>query len=204
MPRALLLTAAAAATLAIAAAPARADGTYFSLGMGPGEVSDQLGAYVHDTFGARIALGHRVGNLAVEGYIGPESSTDDTTYLEAVRLGLDARYIVPLADGVQLYARGGLVRMDATLGGDYAARGLDYEGRGVAGGVGLQLRGKVRALGFLYWPMFFLPLGPKVNAALFVDHGTDFYRLHPVDGVGRTFDARITRLTFGFNVGSDF
>jgi hypothetical protein len=58
--------------------------------------------------------------------------------------------------------------------------------------------------GFLYWPLFFIPVGPKVNASLFVDHGTEFYRLHPEGGQGRTIDARLSRLTFGFNVGADF
>jgi hypothetical protein len=77
-------------------------------------------------------------------------------------------------------------------------------GRGLGGGVGLQLRGKVRALGFAYWPLFFVPVGPKVNAAIFIDHGVDFYRLHDPVAKVDALDAKLTRLTFGFNVGSDF
>ncbi|MBP8810109.1 MAG: outer membrane beta-barrel protein [Kofleriaceae bacterium] len=204
MLRALPLTALALA-LVLAAAPARADGTYFTFGLGPAEVSDDLGAYVDETFGVRLALGHRVGALAIEGYLAPEGSAGgDDLGMSAVRLGVDARYLVRLASGVQLYARGGLGRMDATLGDGRGGRGVDYSGRGIAGGVGVQLRGKVRALGFLYWPLFFIPVGPKVNASLFVDHGTEFYRLHPEGGQGRTIDARLSRLTFGFNVGADF
>jgi Outer membrane protein beta-barrel domain len=196
------------AVLFARSAPAHADGTYFTAGLGPGQVGDELGEYVHDTFAGRFALGHRVGHLAVEGYVGPESSDDagNPYSLEAVRLGVDARYVLPVVDGVQIYVRGGLSKMSATLSsygnGTYAS--TDYEGRGLGGGAGVQLRGKVRALGFAYWPLFFIPVGPKVNAALFLDHGVDFNRLHAVTGPDRSIDAKFTRLTIGFNVGADF
>lgn len=205
------LALAALATLAVSlplAAPARADGTYFTMGLGPGEVSDELGGYVRDTFHGRFALGHRAGNLAIEGYLAPESDTDvDSPYgYEALRLGVDARYILPVRAGVQVYVRGGLSKTSATLSsngeGRYASR--DFEGRGVDGGAGVQLRGKVRALGFLYWPLFFVPAGPKVDAAIFIDHGVEFDRLHAVTGPERSIDARFTRLTIGFHVGGDF
>ena len=74
----------------------------------------------------------------------------------------------------------------------------------IDGGAGVQLRGKVRALGFLYWPLFFVPAGPKVDAAIFIDHGVEFDRLHAVTGPERSIDARFTRLTIGFHVGGDF
>ena len=194
--------------LTVASAPARADGTYFSMGFGPGEVSDELGDYVRDTFHGRFALGHRIGHVAVEGYVGFEGDDDlDSPYAySSTRLGVDARYVLPLSKGLQVYVRGGLSKVGATLSsygdGRYAER--DFEGRGLAGGAGVQLRGKVRALGFLYWPLFFVPAGPKVNAALFVDHGVEFDRLHAVTGPERSIDARFTRLTIGFNVGADF
>jgi hypothetical protein len=204
-----LAPAALAALTALAlAGAARADGTYFSAGMGPGEVTDELGGYVRDTVHGRFALGHRGGNLAVEGYLAPESDIDvDNPYsYEALRLGVDARYVLPVRPGVQVYVRGGLSRTSASLSsygdGRYAAR--DFEGRGVDGGAGVQLRGKVRALGFLYWPLFFVPAGPKVDAAIFVDHGVEFDRLHAVDGPPLSIDARFTRLTIGFHVGADF
>ena len=98
------LALAALATLAVLthAPAAHADGTYFAMGFGPGEVSDELGGYVHDTFHGRFALGHRAGNLAIEGYLAPESDTDlDNPYsYEALRLGVDARYVLPVRSGV--------------------------------------------------------------------------------------------------------
>lgn len=210
MRRPALAALAAAAVTALLAVPrpAHADGTYASFGLGPGQVSDELGAYVRTTFQGRFTVGHRVGHLAIEGSIGPESSDDfnDPYGYEAVRLGLDARYVLPVVPGVQVYVRGGLTTVDATLsssdGNRYAER--DYAGRGVEGGAGVQLRGKVRALGFLYWPLFFVPVGPKIDAALFVDHSVEFDRLHAVTGPERSIDARFTRLTIGINVGADF
>ncbi|MEZ4402428.1 MAG: outer membrane beta-barrel protein [Kofleriaceae bacterium] len=198
----------AAAVVLSATAPARADGTYLAIGMGPGTVTDELGGYVRETFAGRIAVGHRFDNLAVEGYLGPEgdAGTSGPYSMSALRLGVDAKYIVPVRDHVQLYVRGGLSKMSMDLDsygeGRYASTA--FEGRGLGGGAGVALRGKVRALGFLYWPLFFIPVGPKVDAALFVDHGVDFYRLHAVDGPARSIDARFTRLTIGFNVGADF
>lgn len=207
-PAKAALAVVALSVLLAAPGAARADGTYVTIGLGPGQVSDELGGYVRETFQGRFAVGHRVGQLAIEGYLGPESASDpDTRYdYEAVRLGVDARYVLPVVPGVQAYVRGGLTSVDATLsstdGLRYAAR--DFEGRGVTGGAGVQLRGKVRALGFLYWPLFFIPVGPKIDAALFVDHSVEFDRLHAVTGPARSIDARFTRLTIGVNVGADF
>lgn len=218
MRRPALLALAAAVLVPLATtAPAQADGTYFAFGMGPGEVSDELGTRVHDTISARIGLGHRLGNWAFEGYLAPESSVDGHDHdgggrdfaFEAVRLGVDARYILPISKHLQVYARGGLSKMSATLtdhDGPRDSFGTDYAGRGFGGGAGVQLRGRVRALGFLYWPLFFLPAGPKVDAALTIDHGVDFYRLHREDTPERpnSIDARFTRLHIGFQVGADF
>lgn len=206
--RATASVALAAAVLVASAAPARADGHYFSFGAGPTEVSDELAPVTGDGGRFRMAIGHRFGRFAVEGFLAPEF-LDEHTSAAGAAYGVDVRYIVPLTSGVQGYVRGSMSRLslhdDAWDGeGRDLAGASDRSGRGLGGGVGLQLRGKVRALGFLYWPFFFLPLGPKTNAAIYIDHGVDFYRLH--DEAGRTdaVDAKLTRLTIGFNVGSDF
>lgn len=205
MRRPALLALALGSVLLATAAPARADGTYFTLGMGPGEITDQLGQYSRESFGAKIGVGHRLGHLAFEGYVAPADGMGPVS-VEMVRLGVDAKYILPVNEHLQVYVRGGLSKMSATLSGnnDGLDSYTDYTGRGLGGGAGVQLRGKVRALGFVYWPLFFVPVGPKVNAALFIDHGVDFYRLHKDVGVDDTIDARLTQLTIGFNVGADF
>lgn len=215
--------AAAASALAVAAfallaapRPAAADGSYFTMGFGPGDVGSELRDHSATTFRIRAGAGHRIGNVAVEGFIAGDIF-DDYTISDASTVGLDLKYILPLSTNFQAYVRGSASRMSTTLGeygGGYGDSpcyscggyydGRDYAGRGLGAGAGLQLRGKVRAIGFLYWPLFFVPAGPKVNAAFYVDHGYDFYRLHPADGRGGTIDAKLYRWTFGFNVGQDF
>jgi hypothetical protein len=200
----------AVATLAAAPGLAAADGSYFTFGMGPGDIKDELRDYADTSVRIRFGAGHRFGNLAVEGFLAGDVF-DNYEMSDATTVGLDLKYIVRLSDNFQGYVRGSASRMSTQVGGnayndcyDCYGSGRDYAGRGLGGGAGLQLRGKVRAIGFLYWPLFFVPAGPKVNASLYVDHGMDFYRLHPGDGVGGAIDAKFYRWTFGFNVGQDF
>ncbi len=221
MRHAALVASVTVAALALTAAPrlAAADGSYFTMGFGPGDVGDELQTTTDTTFRIKVGAGHRFGNVAVEGFLAGDIFDDDSLS-EATSVGVDLKYFLPLSDHFQGYVRGSASRMRATLGSGYGYGGYadcsscsspdygyyggrDYAGRGLGGGAGLQLRGKVRAIGFLYWPLFFVPAGPKVNAALFVDHGMDFYRLHAANG-GGSIDAKLYRWTFGFNVGQDF
>lgn len=206
-PATLLAPALVALTLGAAAAPARADGHYFSFGAGPTTTADELGPVTGAGGRVRMAIGHRFGSWAVEGFLAPEFFGDNDS-ISGLGYGVDARYILPLTSGVQGYVRGSISKLTLTADrffNEGSVGGADERsGRGLGAGVGLQLRGKVRALGFLYWPFFFLPLGPKVEAALYVDHGVDFYRLHDTSGRTGALDAKLTRWTFGFNVGKDF
>jgi hypothetical protein len=59
----------------------------------------------------------------------------------------------------------------------------------------------VRALGFLWGPLFFVKRGPKVTAAMFVDHGTELVRLKMA---GDRISPRVDHLTLGFAVGQSF
>jgi hypothetical protein len=204
------LAAALAAVTLVAAAPAsaRADGHYFSMGVGPTQVEDELAELTGDGVRLRFAVGHRWGNLAAEGFLAPEF-LGEHEQASGVGYGVDVRYILPLTAGVQAYVRGSMSKLsleDTSFDREsFSLGGADERhGRGLGGGVGIQLRGKVRALGFLYWPFFFLPLGPKTNAALTIDHGVDFYRLHDPSGRNGAVDAKLTRLTIGFQVGKDF
>ena len=141
----LSATAVVALALTAAAAPVRADGHYVTFGAGPDTVSDELGAVTGNGGHIRMAVGHRFGNVAVEGFLAPQF-LDERADVEGVSYGVDLRYIVPLTSGVQGYVRGSLSRM--TLH-DYAwdgeGRGLagasERSGRGLGGGVGIQLRG---------------------------------------------------------------
>src|SRR5207244_10566540 len=106
------------------------------------------------------------------------------------------KYLAPLSAHFDAYLRG-------TISAGVADGALEgYEGRGLGFGAGVQLKGKVRALGFLWWPLFFTGIGPKVTAALYLDDGYEFYRLHGPAPVA--VDAALTHMTLGFAVGSDF
>jgi hypothetical protein len=123
---------------------------------------------------------------------------DDYSSSSMTTVGLDVKYLRPLSDNFEAYLRGSLGKgwLDSS----------DYSGRGFGVGAGVQLKGKVRALGFLFWPLFFVPVGPKVTAALFVDTGADFYRLHRGGDLDNrdAIDGSISRLTIGWAVGADF
>jgi hypothetical protein len=204
MRRALLL-------VVVLAGTARADGFYFTEGFGGSDVKDELGAYMSSAVRFQIAIGMRSGPWALETHLGahigiepgPRNDPYVTWFDSMTTYGLDLKYIQPVVDhNLEVYLRGGLAygMMD-----DGSA--LDsYGGRGVEGGAGIQLKGKVRALGFLAWPFFFLKIGPKVTGALWLDASYSYFRLHRDGRIDTTpaIDAQITSITGGFAVGSDF
>jgi len=194
---------------------ASADGLYFTESVGGTQIKDELGEYIDGGLRLRLSLGWRHRRWAVEGWVAgdiaaqgshvddPAGRPYDTAYRPAPTLmtyGLDLKHIRPISDHVEVYLRGSVSRgrTQGVLDG--------YSGRGLGFGAGVQLEGKVRALGFLAWPLFFTGWGPKVTAAVFVDNGYDFYRLHREGKLSATpaVDAQLTHLTIGFGVGSDF
>jgi hypothetical protein len=94
------------------------------------------------------------------------------------------------------------LRGSAMVGGLDRAGFDSFEGRGLGVGAGVQLKGKGSVLGLLFWPLFFTNVGPKMTAALWLDSGYEFYRLH--GDRPTAIDAQLSTLTFGFALGSDF
>jgi len=191
--------------VSLAASEARADGVYFSESLGGTSIKDELGARMSGAFRLRIAGGVRRGSWAVEGWLGGDIATterpnDDLVPGALLSYGLDAKYLQPVMDHVEIYLRGGLSH------GEMSGELDGYGGRGLGVGAGVQLKGKVPAIGFLWWPLFFTGWGPKVTASVFVDDGFDFYRLHKGGDLRATpaIDAQLTHLTVGFAIGSDF
>lgn len=206
-------------------ATAAADGIYFSEQVGGSNVKNELGRYLDGTVNIRFAVGYRLStSWAIEGFIaGDVGSTQAVPrpvgyaarciecgdggggygqsfdYVDSLTTaGLDVKYLRPLGEHFEVYLRGRLGKgwLDST----------DYSGRGLGIGAGAQLKGKVRALGFLFWPLFFVPVGPKVTAALYIDGGSDFYRLHRGGQLDNpdAIDGSINRLSIGWAVGADF
>jgi hypothetical protein len=64
---------------------------------------------------------------------------------------------------------------------------------------------RVRALGFLFWPAFFLQVGPKVNLSLWADLGGELGNLHSGhERYSESHDYRTTSASYGISVGGRF
>ena len=193
--------------LAALAAPARADGVYFSESFGGAKVEDELAAHTDGGFRIRWAIGYRARQVALEAWLGLDLAAEaDTTSLDPdlMTYGLDAKYAFRLGGPFEVYLRGSMSRMEIDAG---ALAG--HDGRGLGIGTGIQVKGKAPLLALLYppaaiaclFPNVCKKLGPRATIAAFVDQGYDFYRLH---GRGPSIDAEVTRWTLGFAIGSDF
>ena len=185
------------------------DGAYvtesFGVATGRGRLARAIGSPLH----LRIGFGMRLGRLAIEPWFLSDLQTDRVGAFKGLvggdpaagtadlnALGLDAKYIVPVDDRIEVFVRGGPLVAD----GNGALAGFHGRGLGVAGGA--QISGKVRALGFLWSPLFFLKRGPMVTGALVLDAGYDFYFLRAPGG--GAIDARIGHVSVGFAIGTAF
>ena len=201
--------------LAAGPATANAEGWYFSEAFGHTEVDGPMKSHFSESlFTARIAIGRQSGPWAIDAYVqlmdlqgaGPLSGSD----FAALTLGVDVRYIMKVSGPLQVYLRGGLNKMTVWSGSDadYARGDVrtplrdDYEGRGITYGAGVRLSGKVRALGLLYWPLFFFKYGPKVNASIYLDTSRQFVRLHHPRA--RSLDGSLDTWLIGFSIGGGF
>jgi hypothetical protein len=190
-----------AAVVLASAGPAVADGFYLTEGFGGTKIGDELGEHARGGMRLRLSAGARVAKRwAVEGWIAamiPSVGLLDGRTPSLTTYGLDVKYINPITEHFDLYLRGTISR------GQLSAPVWDgYDGRGLGAGAGISAKGKVRALGFLFWPLFFTGIGPKVTAAVYLDSGYEFYRLHRRGDA--SIDAQVTTMTLGFAVGSDF
>ena len=198
-----------ALTALAAAAPARADGAYVDESFGVASAHGKLAGVLGNPLHLRFAVGMRIGAFAIEPWFLSDLQTSRVGAFKGIvggapapgsadltSLGIDLKYIVPLDDHLAAYARGGPLAADANgaLAG-YAGRGLGFAG-------GVQLTGQVRALGFLWSPLFFLKRGPMVTGSLFLDAGYDFYFLRA--HAGEPINARLGHVNVGFAIGSAF
>jgi hypothetical protein len=203
------------------AAPALADGAYFSESFGGTKIEDELGDRMSGAFRVRIAVGYRRKAWAVEGWLAgnlgfmehfhspppvacrgtgcgdyPDRGQRFDSSTALLQYGLDVKYIKPIARNLELYVRGSI--------GYAVFDSFEYGGRGLGVGAGIQLKGKVPVAGLLFWPLFFCNCGPKMTGAIFLDDGYDFYRLQPGNRSKSAIDAQLTHLTFGLAAGTDF
>jgi hypothetical protein len=169
----------------VLASTARADGFYYSQSYGISSARGDGAPSLGESLQLRIAFGWRIDaftfgpvlgvNMAVQrddayfGFVGGDPTMGDS---DLKTYGFDARYHGALTNNLVMYVRGG-PRYASGLGA------LDgYSGFGVGGGTGVQLTGRVRALGFLFVPAFFLKKGPMVTASVFLDESVEWYQLN--------------------------
>lgn len=191
-------------------AAARADGYFFTEGLGPGAtVAGEMGQrFDGDGLALRVSLGRRVNNWAVEGVLfgsnlkeqGGTSDLANPQFM-ALSYGFDFRYYIPLGPNLEAYAKAGLHGTSITLNAlasdpndlsDYGGRGYD-----VGGGISWFVR-PFQALGssnFRSNPFARLKVG------LFADLTMQTVRLNKDNAPSLDGDLRMW--TFGFGIGSD-
>jgi hypothetical protein len=114
--------------------------------------------------------------------------------------GLRAKRFIPLARHFNLYGRAGVTEnlLTDSTGPDLVGFGLEY-------GAGAMASLKVRALGFLFWPAFFMGVGPKVNLSLWADLGGEVGNLHAGhQSSSESYDYRSTSASYGLTIGGQF
>ncbi len=163
----------AALALLFAASPVYADGFYYSQSYGVSSARGEGAAPLGASLQLRIAFGWRFGPVTVGPVLGENMAVerDDAFYgiggepimgdSDLDVYGFDGRYHGKLTENLVMYVRGG-----------------PRYGRGT----GVQLTGRVRALGFVFLPAFFMKKGPMVTASLFLDESVEWYRLR-ADGM---------------------
>jgi hypothetical protein len=185
------------------------DGIYFSESIGVGIARGELRPVMGNPLHMRIAVGGRLGNLALEPWITSDLQVDREGGFRGIigsepaegsadlaSYGIDAKYTVRIDPLLSTYVRAGPSLASATgvLDG--------YDGYGLGFGGGFVISGKVRALGFLWSPLFFLNKGPKITGSLYLDQGYDFYRLR-MPGAPQ-INAHVGHVSVGFSLGSSF
>lgn len=195
--------------LLLAPAIASADGFYASESIGVSMPDDSLSPYLQQPLKVRLAVGARWRFVAIEPWLSTDLQLDRDGATRGIlggtpangtadlaTYGVDAKLIGKLDEHLSAYVRVGPSRAEANgvLEG--------YSGWGAGASAGVQLTGRVRALGFLWAPLFFLKRGPMITGSLFLDQGVDFYRLRMAGAPD--LDARVAHVSIGFALGSDF
>jgi hypothetical protein len=190
---------------------AHADGVYFAESFGVGRARGALEPTVGNAIQSQLALGARIDWLAFEAFIGSNMQTDREGAFKGFAGGEPAEGRADLGSyGFAIAAYAPLHRTPNEILEGYVRVGpsiisgtgaLDgYRGAGIGASAGIRISGRVRALGFLWAPLFFMKKGPKVTGSLFLDQGWDFVSLKRDDMP--TIDARIGHVTIGFSIGT--
>lgn len=174
----------AALALVAATGTAHADGLYYHQSYGISSARGEAAPLLGESLQLRIGFGWRSGAVQVGpwfsshlagrrenayfGYIAGDPEMGDS---DLETMGFDGRYNAPILSYLSAYVRAG-PRYASGIGALE-----DYRGFGIGAGTGVALTGKVRALGFLAAPLFFVKRGPLITATLFVDQNVEWYQM---------------------------
>lgn len=195
---------AALALVCALATHAHADGYYYTEQVGATNVKDELATWLPSTLRAQLGIGYRYRDWALGASFARTESpsailslSDPDPSMSSLRsYALDARRMVHLSANFWAFAR---VSAQYTQAHGY----LDgFAGPGVGAGIGMMVKGRIRALGILFLPALWMDHGPMVTAALYVDEGYELIRLH--DDAGASIAGQILHANLGFAVGTDF
>jgi len=113
--------------------------------------------------------------------------------------GVRAKRFLPMSEHFQLYGRAGLTENLLT------DTDFDLVGFGIEYGAGAMASMRVRALGLLFWPAFFMGVGPKVNLSIWADLGGEVGNLHSGhESSSENYNYRNTSASYGLTVGGRF
>jgi hypothetical protein len=183
-----IFTAIALAAMLSGLSVAHADG-YVSLGVGSrASTSGDLAGRFHSEgiSAGRLALGYRSGSLAIEAVafgngLGDMTSSAD---MATASLGLDLKYHLHIALGIEGYGRAGLHRTWLAQSGTPESLMSGYQGNGYVLGGGLQY-------GF--------ELLPVVEAAIWADYSRQEFDL--TDEAQQSMSGTADVITVGLSIG---
>lgn len=165
------------------------------------KIHGELAARGTQVLQVQVGLGYQPqGSLWSYELMGRGGGMLDGEYASLLGWGLRAKRFVPLNPHFQLYGRAGVTEnlLADRPGPNLAGFGVEY-------GAGAMASMRVRALGFLFWPAFFMGVGPKVNLSLWADLGGEVGNLH--SGHGRSpesYNYRTTSASYGLKIGGRF
>ena len=191
----------------VAAASGRADGLYFTEQFGVSAVGGELGRFFHGGFSLHLGFGAHVDGWALEADLDLNELDGRGLFAgagyDAVSWGAGVRRLVPISPWMRLYARAGVEYTEISRSSwDGDGLGDEYGGRGLDLGAGAMVSGQIPLVGFLFAPLFFTDIGPKVSAGAWFDVGQRHlwlrkHRASDLDGFAHTW-------LLGFSLGGRF
>ncbi len=190
----------------VAAASGRADGLYFTEQIGVSRVGGELGDFYAGGIAAHIGGGYHIDGWAFELAVDFDELRGRGLFAgdsyELMSRGLTVRRLFPVSPAVRLYARGGVEAVEVEPSSWSDRLGDGYAGTGIDLGGGVVLSGRVPLVGFLFAPLFFTDIGPKVSAAAWLDVGDRLLSLEKPDA--SDLDGFTRSWLLGFSLGGSF